>query len=106
HAIVGHTGAAWPVDHVHVADRVALAANERRQEPVQPVEIRQRHEQIAAERLEPAPGVTRAVAQHGAADRIGDARLELLEASVLAPNALAGDEAGARSSRLERSQEL
>ena len=70
---------ARPVHHVDIADAKALAPDKRRQETVQAVEIRQPQEQIAAERLEAAAGIAGAVAQDGAADRIGDARLQLLE---------------------------
>ena len=88
--------AALAVDHVDIADLVAFAPDQRRQEAMQPVEIRQRQEQIAAERLQPAAGVAGAVAQHRAAHAVGDARLEFLEAGVLAADALAGDQADAR----------
>src|SRR5258707_1114454 len=93
HAVIRNTGAARTVDHVHIADAVAFASNERGQEPMQPVEIRQRQEQIASKRLEPAAGVAGTVAQYRAAYSVGDARLEFLEAGILAPDPLPGDEA-------------
>ena len=48
---------------------------------MQPVEIRQRQEGVAPERLQAATGVARAVAQDRAAHAVGDARLEALEAA-------------------------
>ena len=60
---------------------------------MQAIEIRQSQEHVAAERLEPAAGVARSVAQHRAAHRVGDARLKFLEAARLALDALAGDQA-------------
>ena len=78
-SIVRHAVPARPVDHIDIADVAALAANQRRQEAMQPVEIRQRQANIARKRLEPAAGVARAVAQDRAAHRVGEARLESLE---------------------------
>ena len=84
---------ARPVDHIDIADVAAFAPDQRRQEAVQAVEIGQRQPNIARERLQPAAGVARAVAEDRAAHGVGEARLESLEARGLAPDALAGDEA-------------
>ena len=72
---------------------------------MQAIEIGQRHERITTERLEPAAGVARAVAQHRAAHPVGDAGLKLLEAGILAADPLAGNEADARA-RGHHAQEL
>jgi len=82
-AVVRRAGPACPVDHVHIADVVTFASHQRRKKPVQTVEIGQRQKDIPAERLEPAAGIAGAVAQHGAAHSIGEARLKLLEAALL-----------------------
>ncbi len=105
-AVVRRPTAARPIDDIHVADLVAFAPHQRRQEPVQPVEIGQRQEHIAAKRLEPAAGIAGAVAQHGAAHRVGEARLEVFEAGRLATDALAGDEADLRRARRQAFQQL
>ncbi len=105
-AVVRHAVQARPVHHVDVADLVALALDQRRQEAVQPVEIRQRQKQIALKRLEAATGVARAVAQDRAAHAVGNARLEFLEAGRLAADALAGDQPDARSTGLQRLDQL
>ena len=103
-AVIRYAGAARPVDHVDIADRRSPRADQRRQEAMQPVEIGQRQEDVAAERLQAAAGVARAVPQHRAAHAVGDARLQLLEAGVLAPDALAGDQADARRRLLQRAR--
>src|SRR6185312_8128982 len=92
HAVIRHAGAARTVDDVDIADVEALALDERRQETMQAVEIGKPQEYVAAERLQAAARVARAVAQHRPAHRIGDARLEFLEAARLAADALAGDQ--------------
>src|SRR5262249_23917465 len=79
HAVIGDTGAARTIDHIDVVDRKALAAHQCRQKAVQAVEIGQRQEEIASERLKAAAGIAGPVAQHGAANAIGDARLESLK---------------------------
>src|SRR5215831_15465040 len=97
HAVVRHAVPALAVDHVDIDHVEAVAPHQRRQETMQPVEIRQREKQVAAKRLEPAAGVARAVAQDRAAHAVGDARLQLLEAARLAPGALAGREPDPRA---------
>src|SRR5216684_1366266 len=74
---------ARPVDHVDIPDIFALAARQRRQKPMQPIEDRQCQSDVARKCLQPAAGVARAVAQDRAADRVCDARLKSLEAGVL-----------------------
>src|SRR5262245_7257203 len=71
---------------------------------MQTIEIRQRQEEIAAERLEAATGIAGAVAQHGAAHAISYPRLKLLEAGILASDALAGDQTDARIVHQNRQQ--
>src|SRR5262245_39343325 len=65
HAVIGHAVPTRPVDHVDIADLKAFAADQRRQEAVQSVEIGERQEEVAAERLQAAAGIAGAVAQHG-----------------------------------------
>src|SRR5215469_4086453 len=76
HAVVGLPVAPRSIDHVHIADLVAVAAHQRRQESVQPVEIRQRQKYLAPERLQSATGVARAVPKDRGAHAVGDPRLE------------------------------
>ncbi len=92
---------AWAVDHVDIGDLESLALHQRRQETMQAVEIRQRQKHVAAKRLQAAPGVTGAVVKDGAADPIGDPRLEFLETGVLAADALASDETDALAATLQ-----
>ncbi len=81
---------ARPVNDVDIADGEAFAADERGEKAMQPVEIRQRQEQVAAERFEPASAIARAVLEHGVAHAIGDIRLQLLKTARLAADALTG----------------
>ena len=87
---------ALAVDDRDIGDVVAFAADQRRQESVQPVEQRQPQKQIARESLQPAAGIACTVAKHRAAHGIGDARLQFLEAGRLAPNPLTRDEPDSR----------
>ena len=73
---------------------------------MQAVEIGQRQEQVAVERLEPAAGVAGAVAQDRAAHAVGDPRLKFLEPGRLAPDTLAGNQAHARRASFERFDQL
>src|SRR5438477_12679575 len=91
HAVVRPPVTARTVDHVDIADPKALARDQRRQKPMQAVEIRQRQKYLAPESLEAAAGVARAVAQHGAAYGIGNSGLKLLEAGIFASEPLARD---------------
>ena len=86
------------VDHVDMGDVEPLALHQRRHEAVKGVEIRQREVDVAAERLEAAAGIARAVLQDPPANAVGDARLPLLVGTVLAPDPLAGDERRRRGS--------
>ena len=95
HSVVRLTGMARPVDHIHIADLVAFSPHQRRQKPVQPVEIRQAQKDIAAECFEAAARITGAVAQNGIAYCIGDARLKPLERACPPADALAGDKTDA-----------
>ena len=52
------------------------------------VEIRQCPKHFAPERLQAAPGIAGAIAKDGIAHAVGDSRLELLEAGVLATDPL------------------
>src|SRR6476661_3932131 len=94
-----------PIDYVDVAYLIAVALHDGRKKSVQAVEVRQSEEHVAAERLQAAAGVACAVAQHGAAHRIGDARLQFLEAGRLTPDALPRDQADARLPGFERANE-
>src|SRR5262245_62151472 len=101
-AVVRDTVLARPIDYIDIVDRMAFAADQRRQEAMQPVEIGKPQEQVARKRLQAAAGVARAVAQDGGAHPIGDARLEPLEWRRAAADPLAGDEAKARHAGFER----
>src|SRR5207302_8376255 len=94
--------AAQPVDHLDISDVKALAPDQRRKKSVQPVEIGQREKDVAAKGLEAAAAVAGAVAQNGAADRIGNARLQSLESGGPATDPLAGDQPDAGRTGLER----
>src|SRR5512135_1239813 len=93
-----------PVNDIDVADVVSFAPHQCRQEAVQPVEIGQRQEQVAAKRLEAAAGVPGAILEDRAAHRVGDARLPALEAGRLAADALAGDETDVWGALFQRSE--
>src|ERR1700733_2958851 len=80
------------VDHIDISDVVPLAAHQRREETVQAIEIRYRQAHLAPEYFQAAPGVAGTVMQDRVAHGIGDARLNLLEARILATDPLAGDE--------------
>src|SRR5204863_8444593 len=84
-----------------IADVAAFAANERRQQTVQPVEIGQRQTEVTRKRLQAAAAIAGAVARDRAADHIGEARLEALESRGLAANTLAGNEAKPRRALLQ-----
>src|ERR1043166_6021357 len=92
-SVVRAAVAAWPVDDFHIGDFIAVAPDERRQEAMQGIEVRQRQEGLAPERLEPATGVARSVAPDRAAHGVGDARLQPFEPGGAASDSLAGDEA-------------
>ena len=94
------------VGHVDIGDVVTLATHQRRQEAMQPVEIRHRQKHLAPERLQAAAGIAGAVAQDGVAHAIGDARLHLLETGVLAPDPLAGGKADAFAAILDRRDQI
>src|SRR6202041_1299356 len=83
---------ARPIGDVDIGDLVAFPPHQRRQKTMQPVEIWHRQKYLAPKCLEAATGVAGAVAQNGVAHAIGDARLDLLETGVLAPDPLTGGE--------------
>src|ERR1700757_3052266 len=91
-AVVRHARTPGAVDHVDIGDVKTLAPHQGRKKTVQSVEIGQHQEHIAPERLQAAAGIAGAVMQDGAADGVRRARLEFLEARILAPDALASDE--------------
>src|SRR5436190_4230342 len=97
---------ARPVDYVAVGDIETFAAHQRRQEAMQPVEIGHRKEDIARERLQPAAGVAGSVAQDRLAYAVGNPRLQFLEASILAADALARGEADATLTCLGRGTQV
>src|SRR5262245_37596009 len=97
---------AWTVDYLDIGDLIPFAAHQRRQEAVQAVEIGHRQKHLARKRLEPAAGVAGAVVQDGAADLVGDARLQFLEAGVLAPDPLARGKADTPAAFLYSRNEL
>src|SRR5581483_10603288 len=70
------------------------------------VEIGHHQKYFAAERFEAAAGVAGAVLQDRLADRIGDARLEFLEAGVLASDALTRDKTDALPTARERHDQV
>src|SRR5581483_2351055 len=80
--------------------------HQRRQEAVQPIEIGEREKDIAAEGLEAAARIARAVVEDAATHGIGDPRLQLLETRILAAAPLAGCEPGFRPAGVERRDEL
>ena len=73
---------------------------------MQTIEVWQRQEHVAVERLEAAAGIARAVAQHDTAHAIGDARLKFLEARRLAADALAGNHSDAGCPASKRLNQL
>src|SRR5882757_3748619 len=94
------------VDHIDIADRKTLTADQRRQETMQPVEIGHRQEQFARECLQPTAGVAGAVAQDRIAHAVGDPRLHFLEAGILASDPLAGHEADAAAAAFDRRHQI
>src|SRR2546423_666209 len=94
-----------PVDHVDIADGVAVAPEQRRQEAMQGIEIGQREECIAPKYFEPAAAVARTVAQDRAAHAIGDVRLHFLPNAGASSDSLAGDEPDLRPALFERMQQ-
>jgi hypothetical protein len=101
-SIIRHAGVPRAVDDIDVADFVAFTFDQRRQETMQAVEIRQRQEDVPTERFQAASRVARAVAQYRVADRIGNARLQFLEAGRFAAEALTCDQPDARLACFER----
>src|SRR6266699_3585270 len=97
--------AARTIDDFHVRDFIAVAPDERRQEAMQGVEIGQRQERVAPERLEPAAGVAGSVAQDRAAHGVGGARLQPFETGVPSSDPLAGDEPDLSAAGFERSHQ-
>src|SRR5690348_16237548 len=95
-----------PVDDIDVGDLITLPAYQCRQETVQPIEIRHRQKHLAAECLQSATGIARAVIEDRIANRIGGARLQLLESGVLASDALAGDETNAIAALPDRRNQV
>src|SRR4051812_45733850 len=77
------------IDHVDVGNRVAITPEQGGEKPVQPVEIGQRQERVAAKHFQPTARVARAVAQDCAAHAVCDARLKFFGGAVAA-DALAG----------------
>src|SRR5688572_14581496 len=94
------------VDDVDIDDVKTLAAHQRRQKAMQPVEIRHHQEYLAAERLQATAGIAGAVVQNGVADAIGGARLQLLETGVLASDPLAGGKTDAVAAVLDRRNQV
>src|ERR1043166_2458335 len=91
-SVVRTAVAARTIDDFHVGDFIAVAPDERRQEAMQGIEIRQGQESVAPECLEPATGVAGSVTQDRAAHAVGDARLQPFESGVPASDPLAGDQ--------------
>src|ERR1700676_535842 len=90
-----------PVDHVDIGNLIAFAAYQRRQEAMKTVEIGHRQEHFAPERFQAAAGIAGTIAQDRLARRVGDARLELLEAGVLASDPLTGGKADALATHFD-----
>src|SRR5690554_1363695 len=95
--VFGSSVAPLPVGPVDMGDRQALADDEGRDEAVPAVEIGQTQEDVPRKRLEAAAGIARAVGEHGAAHRVGDARGKALEGRIGALGALALRQAAVRS---------
>src|SRR5689334_6842376 len=72
HSIIGAAMATRTVDHLDVGDLIAVTSDERGQKAMQAVEIRQRQERVAPERLEAAAGIAGSVTQDRAAHSVGD----------------------------------
>src|ERR1700726_3717000 len=90
------------VDHLDVSDFIAIAPDERRQKTMHAVEIGERQEGLAPERLEAAARVAGSVAQDRAAHGVGDARLQPFESRVAAADPLARHEPHAGTPGLQR----
>src|SRR5712671_608584 len=73
---------------------------------MQPIEVRQYQEYLAPERFQAAAGIAGAIAQDSVAHPIGDARLDFLEAGVLASDALAGGKTDAFAALLDRRNQV
>src|ERR1700688_1878012 len=97
---------ARPIDHVDIGDLVSFAAYQRRQKAMKPVEIRHREKHLTPERLQAAAGVAGTIAQDRVAHAIGNARLDFLEASVLAPDSLPGGKTHALAAILDRRNQI
>src|SRR5919205_2041431 len=102
HPVMGRAVPSRPVDDVDIAHVVPIPAHQRRQEPMQAVEIRQVQENVAPECLEAATGVAGAVAQDRAANAVGHTGLELLGTGGLASDTLARNQADASGCLFER----
>ena len=97
---------AWAIDHVDIGDVKTFAAHQRRQEAMQPVEIRHRQEHLARKRLQAAAGIAGTVVQNCLAHAIGDARLQFLETGVLAPDPLARRQTDAPAAVFDRRDQV
>src|SRR5260370_21293867 len=73
---------------------------------MQSVEIRQCQEHVAPERFQAAPGVAGAITQNRAAHAIRDARLDFLEAGILASDPLARGKTDAVAAILDRRNQI
>src|SRR5262249_23653470 len=62
-------------------------------------------EHVTAERFQATTGIARTVLQHGTPHRIGDLRLQFLEAARLAADTMAGDQANKRAARFQSADE-
>src|ERR1700730_15005520 len=97
---------ARPIDDVDIGDLVSFAAYQRRQKAMKPVEIRHREKDLAPERFQAAAGVAGAIAKNRVAHAIGYARLDFLEAGVLASDPLPGGKTHALAAILDRRNQI
>ena len=104
-AVIRDAGEPGPVDHVVVDHGEPLAHHQRRHEPVQGVEVGQPEIHGAAKDLEAAAGIPGGVLQDAPPHAVGDARLQHLEAPVLAAAPLALGEPGPFAGRLQGGQQ-
>src|SRR6202165_1681839 len=97
---------ARPIDDVDIGDLVSFAAYQRRQKAMQPIEVWHRKKHPAPKPFQAAAGVAGAIAQNRVAHAIGNARLDFLEAGVLASDPLAGGKTHALAAILDRRNQI
>ena len=101
-AVIRFAMPAGPIDHVAVHHCVPLLDHQRRQESVGPVEEGQAAHDLGPHRLQAAAGIARIVLQDRAAQRVGEARGQLLGLGVAPLEPLARRDPGVLASRDQR----